>query len=190
MLGTIAAVCTSPLGGIPKFQRPSAKVGTWGLEGDYHNRKFRKSFSKPGKKKPNIDRHVLLVSEEVEHALGHHLLGRKLEPGKLAENITTRGLGDLANVRPHSLVIIDGGRVVLRVVQQEKPCKHVTKAYGLVFSRAIRGRRGIMCSIVRGTGQKIGPDLPIEIIAGGETVMQDPPPRDKLPGKAAELENV
>ena len=190
MIGSIVAVCTSVLGGIPKYPQPFVTIGKWGLEKDYHNREMRKSFSKPGTTKPNIDRHVLLVAAEVEEQLGREFFRKPLEPGKLSENITTRGFGDLSWVKPNLLVAIDGGRIMLRTGGQEIPCKHVTNVYGIKFAKAIRGRRGVICIIEKGFGEKIFPEQQIEIVGGGEAVAGAPSPQDPALCATAEFETA
>ena len=59
MQGTIAAVCTSPVGGIPKYSQVVATIAERGLLGDHHNRRERWSY-KRRVWVPNVDRHILL----------------------------------------------------------------------------------------------------------------------------------
>jgi len=160
MFGEVAAVCSSPVGNIPKYPQPFATMAKWGLEGDFHNRELRPSFSKRGTFKPNTDRHISLVAIEVIEGMGK-LLGRELGPGALGENITTRGLGNLSQIPDGTLLTI-GIDVVLRVSQQNNPCKNVLDAYGTKAFKWVARKRGLLCSIEQGFGQTIRPR---EIIA-------------------------
>jgi hypothetical protein len=160
MIGKIVAVCTSELGGIPKRAQPTGVIGKWGLYGDFHNREMRPSFSQRGVLKPN-DRHISIVALEVLVQLGCAHVGRALGPGELAENITVDGLGDLSQI-PNGARLMIGDKVWLRVTEQNQPCKHVRAAYGLKFYEAVRGRRGLLCTIERGFGEPIHQKDPIQ----------------------------
>jgi MOSC domain-containing protein YiiM len=167
MLGTIAAVCTSRSGGIPKLPRTQVVVGEWGLEGDSHNRPQRRKYS-TGEMVPNTDRHILIVAREVETELAKEVLGNPLASGRLAENITSEGLGGLSDLKPNDLIVIAGGRVRLRVVKQATPCGKLRRAYGLKLYQAIKGKRGVYCAIEQGKGEAIRPGDSVETISSEE----------------------
>ena len=189
MVGKVLAVCISPKGGIPKYPQPHVVVGQWGLFGDYHNREMRPSFSKPDTLKPNVDRHISLVAIEVLEELGEKYLGMLLKPGELSENITTKGLGDLSQITDGTRLSI-GEQVILRVVEQNQPCKNVRAAYGLEFYKQVTGRRGILCAIEKGVGATIHPGDFIEVLKGGEPVVADSPPDTSPPAKAKALQDA
>ncbi len=162
MNGTVVAVCISHVGNLPKHAQPRVTVGTHGLEDDYHNRELRPSFSNRGTFKPNIDRHISLVAIEVIEEMAK-LLGKTLGPGALGENITTRGMGDLSQIADGTRIMVGNG-VVLRVSQQNAPCKNVRAAYGLEGYQFVEGRRGLLCSIERGFQKIIEPEDHISLL--------------------------
>jgi hypothetical protein len=144
-----------------------AWLGKWGFEGDYHNREMRPSFSKPGTFKPNIDRHVTLLAREVVDALNSEL-GLQMRPGTLGENITTDGLGDLSTIKDGSCLRIcnrlGGELAVLRVVEQNQPCKNLSPVHRLL-PKKIYGRRGLLCAIESGTGNILMPNDTITVLS-------------------------
>lgn len=146
---------------------PCATLGRWGFEGDYHNSEMRPSFSKPGTLKPNVDRHITLLAMEVVDALNAEL-GLQMRPGTLGENITTADLGDLSDIPDGSRLRIRNRLGVelamLRVVEQNQPCKNLSPVHRLMPKR-IYGRRGLLCAIERGTGSILMPQDTIEVIA-------------------------
>lgn len=150
--GQIVSINISGTGGIPKNPIPMAHVGMWGLVGDYHNRQMRRSFSKPGTFKPNTDRHLTLLAQEVLTDLNRELL-LSLKGGSLGENITTKGLGDLSKIPDGSRLRI-GTQVVLRVTEQNQPCMNLYPVHRLLVKR-IYGRRGLLCTIEEGVDESI-----------------------------------
>lgn len=187
MTGVVVAVCTSPKGDIPKFPQPYVTVEQRGFKGDFHNREMRPSFSQRGTFKPNTDRHISLVAVEVLEGLGKHI-GKTLKPGALSENITTRGLGDLSQI-PDGARLLIGDKVILRVSQQNAPCKNVRASYGLEAYTWIQGRRGILCAVERGIGEMIRHGDSIEILRGGEGVTADRP-KSGSPAEAVVAEHL
>ncbi len=192
MQGTIVAVCTSSVSGIPKYPQVVATVAERGLEGDFHNRLERWSY---GRKifVPNVDRHLLLVSEEVKALIAKRTIvtgGRATlqKQGSLAENILVQGLGSLNQLSAGQMLAIRQGEVLLRVIEPAEPCKHVRAAYGLEVYKALMDRRGIYCAVHRGVGEKIYPNDAIQVIPGGEAATADLPPKDKPTADAAKLE--
>jgi hypothetical protein len=163
VVGVIVAVCTSPVSGLPKYARPEARVGAFGLEGDFHNREFRKSYSPPWLPKPNVDRHVTVFAAEVYDDLNRQL-GLELAPGAVAENIATRGLGDLSAI-PDGALIRLGRDVVLRVVEQNQPCRKLRALHRACVKR-VYGRRGLLCAIEHGHGATLRPGDPVVVLPG------------------------
>lgn len=161
MEGIVLALCTSPKGGVPKYPQSRVKVAKFGFEGDYHCRAERRSFKEPGKMKPNDDRHITVVAEEALQCV-NDALDLKLVAGSLAENILTRGLGDLSDVPPGAMISVNHGRVVLRVTGQNNPCVNLS-IYDKALVKAIYGKRGLLCTVVSGVGEVLEPDCPIGI---------------------------
>lgn len=150
--GSIVAACISPNEGLPKYPQQRVIVGEYGLEGDFHNRQMRRSFSKPGTLKPNEDRHITVVAQEALEAFNGEL-GLDLKAGDFGENFLTKGLGDLADV-PEGAVISIGRSIVLRVTKQNAPCKKLQQHHRLMV-KAAYGRRGVLCAIVKGRGAPV-----------------------------------
>ncbi len=157
MQGTILSINASREPGVTKIPYMAAIVGRWGFEGDRHNRELRPSFSKPGTLKPNTDRHITILAQEVIDDL-NQALGLSLVPGSLGENITTRGLGDLSQIQDGAMLSVrdPGGdmRLTLRVTEQNQPCKNLAPIHRLLVKR-IHGRRGLLCSIESGLGHLV-----------------------------------
>src|SRR3989344_1924988 len=154
MTGIVTAVSLSPKEGVPKYPQAQITLGRFGIEGDYHNREMRTSFSQRGAWKPNTDRHVTIIAEEVLQELNRKL-GTGLKPGDLGENITSRVLDDLSQVADGSIIQIAGA--ILRVSKQNTPCGVLRRAYGLSVRQALEERRGLLCAIERGAGAIIRP---------------------------------
>ena len=150
--GIIVAVCVNPNKGTRKSSCFAASVGQFGLLGDYHNRRERRSFSQPGTWKPNTDRHISILAAEAYDALNAEL-GTALMPGDFGENILVRGVGDLSDVADGSLISI-GANIVFRVVKQNKPCVNLQVYHHLMAKKAY-GRRGLLCAIEKGHGFNI-----------------------------------
>lgn len=162
MSGTIVAICISSLGGLPKYpQIQPVRVGTHGFVGDFHNRQKRPSFRNPGIVKENVDRHISVVAEEVLNALNEELR-IALRAGSLAENILTRGLGDLSDI-PNGARLAVGNGLILKVVEQNQPCKNLAPLHRLLVKR-IYGRRGLLCAIEQGRGCYVNAGDTIEVL--------------------------
>lgn len=155
--GRVVAVCTSRNSGIPKLQRKYARITHYGFAGDYHAKKMRHSFGTGGQK-PNIDRHISIVAQEVIDAINEEL-GLSLIPGSLGENITTSGLGDLSDIADGTIIHIGsvGTNVTLRVSQQNNPCSILSPLDKRIV-KTLHKRRGILCSVMGSFGQIVCPD--------------------------------
>ncbi len=161
--GKIVAVNISAHWNIPKYPVDGpVMLGSHGLVGDYHNREMRQSFSKPGTFKPNTDRHLTLFADEVMFDLNCEL-GTELRAGSLGENITTRGLGDLSQIRDGMRLRI-GNHVIIWVTEQNQPCKNLAPLHRLLVKK-VYGRRGLLCAIQCGRGHRIQEGDPIEVLS-------------------------
>lgn len=152
MTGTVAALCINPQHATAKFTQPSITIAQFGAEGDFHCKKMRRSFKGPFALKPNIDRNITVVAQEALDAVNQSL-GLELKSGDLGENITTEGLGDLSQIPDGSLICI-GEDIVLRVMEQNKPCKNLL-SYGPLVPKAFMRRRGLLCAVEWGVGKQI-----------------------------------
>lgn len=160
--GIVLAICTSPRAGCPKYTQPSAEIAEYGLNGDFHCKPMRRSFAIPGLQKPNTDRHVTVVGmESLEFA--NQTLGLNLKAGDLAENILTAGLGDLSELKPDDRLGI-GSRVILRVCEQNKPCKNLL-VYHKQLPKVLQGKRGVLCAVEKGAGEVITLGDPVVVVS-------------------------
>ena len=164
--GNIVAVCTSIRGGLPKYPCGEITVEKYGARGDYHCREQRPDFKNPTILVPN-DRHLLIVSlEALVHVSDELSLNPRLRAGSLGENLTTIGLGDLSDILPGAVIWI-GTTVVLRVLKQNKPCKHTAVIHSL-FNKTIytpeKPRRGLLCTVEKGIGFTVRTNEEIRIL--------------------------
>ncbi|MDO8407838.1 MAG: MOSC domain-containing protein [bacterium] len=160
-VGFITAVCTSPVGGVPKYPQEQVQVGLHGLVGDYHNRELRPSHNKSrlGVLMPNNDRHITMVAEEVYASLNAEL-GTALKAGDFGENILVKGMDNLGDIPSDARLMIDDGLVVLRVTEQNDPCKNLSPYHRLLVKK-VYGRRGLLCAIKFGRSCFLRPGLSI-----------------------------
>lgn len=158
--GRVVAVCVGEEGELWKHSVSEVVVGQHGLLGDRHATPTRRSFKDPSVIKPN-DRQVTLVAAEVlEHLAGE--LGIELVHGSFGENLTVSGMGDLSQIPDGTLLRI-GGRVVLRVTGQNKPCHNLQQHHPLLTKEAY-GRRGLLTTVVSGVGEILRSGDRIEIL--------------------------
>lgn len=160
-VGYITAVCTSLVGGVPKYPQERVQIGLHGLVGDYHNREWRPSHNKSrfGVLMPNNDRHITVVAQEAYDALNAEL-GIALKAGDFGENILVRDMGYLNDIPDDARLTTCGGHVVLRVVEQNDPCVNLAPYHRLMVKKAY-GQRGLLCAIERGRDAFLVPGLPI-----------------------------
>jgi len=193
MTGRIIAVCLSQSGGIPKKPRVSCVIAARGFEGDYHNRPLRWSYRRRIWV-PNTDRHLLIVAQETKWDIARQvqvIAGGKsnfLAQGSLSENILVEGLGDLSKMVGGQMLALCGGKILLRVIEPAKPCKHVRAAYGLGVYKALEGRRGLYCAVHEGLKMHVRGGDSIQVVPGGEGVAGDPAPKPRPTATAAPLE--
>ena len=104
---TVAAVCSSPSGGVPKYRQESIIMGSQGVEGDYHSGPVNR-HKKTGPPEPD-SRQVTLVAQEVLHELNLQFK-TELKPGDLGENVLVTGLGDLSQLKKGDRLRLGGQR--------------------------------------------------------------------------------
>lgn len=107
-------------------------IADLGLDGDWHARKDSK-------------RQVLLIDEETLQAFG-------LQPGRVRENITTRGI-DLKTLERGAK--IRAGEAVFEVTLPCAPCEFIDDIQpGL--REQMQGQRGMLARVLQGGAIKIG----------------------------------
>ena len=158
-IGRVVALCISEVGNVPKYPHEMITVGEFGFVGDFHAGKTRISRT-TGQPKPN-DRQVSLVAKEVLDNLSQEL-ALELKPGDLGENITTEGLGNLADI-PNGWSIKIGETVILEVTKQNDPCNNLS-VYHRLMVKSSYGRRGLLATVVGGAGTVLRPGATIEIV--------------------------
>ena len=141
--GTIISVNISSNGGVPKYPQQEVFIDRHGITGDYHSGEINK-HKKSGPSEPN-SRPISIVSLEVLNEI-NATLGINLQPGDLAENITTNNLGNLAELEEGDTINI-GAEVILRVTGQNKPCA-VLNVYHDLVSKSLVNKRGITATVI------------------------------------------
>ena len=102
-------------GGVPKLQRPWARVRADGVEGD--RQEDRRYHGGP-------DRAVCLYSLDLIEALQGE--GHSIVPGSIGENLTLHGI-DWSEVRQDARVEV--GEVLLEVTRAASPCHKIAGAF-------------------------------------------------------------
>ncbi len=106
--------------------------------------------------RPGSKRQVLLMDVETLTALG-------VEPGRVKENITTRGL------RLHKLAQGERlwvGEALLEVTGPCGPC-HLMNEIRAGLQEELRGRRGVLCRVVKGGRIRKGDKVTVPELAVG-----------------------
>lgn len=133
MSGTIINLFVAQGKGVPMQARQAVTaIAELGLEGDWHARKESK-------------RQVLLIDEETLQAFG-------LQPGRVRENITTRGI-DLKSLERGAK--IRAGEVVLEVTLPCAPCEFIDDIQPGLREK-MQGQRGMLARVLQGGAIKIG----------------------------------
>jgi MOSC domain-containing protein YiiM len=133
MSGTITNLFIAQGKGVPMQARQAVNaIADLGLDGDWHARKDSK-------------RQVLLIDEETLQAFG-------LQPGRVRENITTRGI-DLKTLERGAK--IRAGEAVFEVTLPCAPCEFIDDIQpGL--REQMQGQRGMLARVLQGGAIKIG----------------------------------
>ncbi len=136
--GRIRSVCISTEKGTVKQPVDAVHVNLHGIAGDAHAGEWHRQVS-------------LLAGEAVDAFAGE--LGRPLEDGEFAENITTDGI-DLDLVAPLDRLRI--GEVELEVTQIGKKCHGSTCAIFQAVGKCVMPTRGLFSRVIRGGDVKPG----------------------------------
>lgn len=110
---------------------------------------------------PGDGRHVTLIAAEAIAAVEAEL-GVALPPGATRRNLVTRG-ADLDALVGRGLAI---GPVRLRATRRCEPCDHLARLAGEPrLLRALVGRGGLRCDVLRGGTLRVGDPLEVEMDA-------------------------
>ena len=90
-VGKVISTNLSRNSGIPKYEKEFIEIYKFGVKGDYHSGKVNFHANKN-----NLGRQISIVSNEVLKEI-NGLIGKKLFPGSLGENILIEGFGYLEN---------------------------------------------------------------------------------------------
>ena len=169
MDAVVEAVSRSPKHGIGKWGEASIRLleGV-GVEGDAHAGRTVKHRSRVRRdaEKPNL-RQVHLIHGELHDELRTH--GFDVGPGRMGENVTTRGI-DLLGL-PAGARLRLGDEAVVEVTGLRNPCRQLEDVgIGLkaaVLDRDERGglvrKAGIMAVVVRGGEVRAGDAIEVEL---------------------------
>jgi len=150
--GRVVAVCRSATAGLLKRPEKEIWIGRYGVKGDSHAGRERRS-RRTGLMKKN-DRQISIVAKEVLDDL-HRRLGVTIPPGGFGENILVEGIGDLSRLSEGDRIYFDGG-VIVEVTEQNEPCANLNVWHKRVLYE-VMGRRGIV-----GVVKKVGTIRPDE----------------------------
>jgi MOSC domain-containing protein YiiM len=175
--GVVVAVCSSPTHSMSKPVRMTINlVAGVGVEGDAHAGATVQHRSRVGAvpPKPNL-RQVHLIHEALHDEL--RAAGFDLQPGRMGENVTTRGI-DLLGLPAGTLLHL-GATAVVRVTGLRNPCTQlVGLSQGLMAATLDRDgedglvrKAGIMGVVVEGGEVRAGDVIEISL---------PPEPREKL----------
>jgi MOSC domain-containing protein YiiM len=120
---TVVAVSSKETPGIPKISRPEVMlVAGRGVEGDYHAGEFVRHRSRAAKT-PDLPnrRQVHIIHSELFDEMA--ALGITVAPGRMGENITTRGLA-LLDLAPGARLHL-GESAVVEVTGIRNPCNQL-----------------------------------------------------------------
>lgn len=164
--GQVVAVCRSAAAGLLKRPEEEILIGRYGVKGDYHAGRERRS-RRTGLMKRN-DRQISIVAKEVLDDL-HHRLGITIPPGGFGENILVEGIGDLSHLCAGDRLSFDGG-VIVEVTEQNEPCTHLNVWHKRVLYE-VMGRRGIV-GVVKKVGTiRPGDRVRLESLVSGRSTI-------------------
>tara|TARA_B100000676_G_C18071267_1_gene844454 strand:+ start:563 stop:1036 length:474 start_codon:yes stop_codon:yes gene_type:complete len=141
MTGKVISTNLSKKGGIPKFPKEFINIYEYGVEGDFHSGKINYHANKN-----NINRQISIVSNEIINNI-NNVIGKKLYPGSLGENILIEGLGYLENFKKGMQLKI-GKSVILEITGQNQPCATLNKIDEKIL-KLIVGKRGLLARVIK-----------------------------------------
>lgn len=164
MNASVVAVHSKESAGIPKHPRESITlVAAYGVYGDWHAGPLSRHGSKKGK--PN-KRQVHLIHAELFEELAP--LGITVTPGKMGENITTRGL-PILDLAPGTRLHL-GAEAVIEVTGVRNPCNTLDaideRLLPLVAQKQADGsiirKAGVMAIVIAGGTVRAGDSIRVE----------------------------
>ncbi|BBK40797.1 MOSC domain-containing protein [Allostella vacuolata] len=169
MTGTVIAVSCSPTHTMSKPNRPAIRLlAGLGVEGDAHLGRTVKHRSRVARDptQPNL-RQLHLIHAELQDELS--AAGFAVPPGRMGENVTTRGIDLLA--LPTGTRLRLGARAVVEVTGLRNPCHQLNGLQpGLMAATLDRDgagnlvrKAGIMAVIVEGGDVHPGDGIAIEL---------------------------
>jgi MOSC domain-containing protein YiiM len=171
MIGVVASVNVSPTHTMAKPAQPAIHLQAGlGVEGDAHNGVTVKHRSRVARdpSQPNL-RQVHLIHAELHDELAAN--GFPVEPGRMGENVTTRGL-DLLGL-PTGTRLHLGPTAVVEVTGLRNPCVQLERIHsGLmaaVLDRdedgALVRKAGIMGTVLTSGDVSVGDEIRVEVPA-------------------------
>jgi MOSC domain-containing protein YiiM len=148
---------------VAKESHSSADVTAWGIPGDHHYGETR-TANLTGERVPN-NRPITVCGVEAGNAAAAQLGIKPPRPGGLGENFLLEGLGDLGDLEPGDQIRVFGldatePSVILEVRKQNDPCSNL-KIYHRQMPKALMGRRGVICTVVREGRARVGDHVDI-----------------------------
>lgn len=171
-MATVVAVSTKAGHGVDKANRPSVRlVAGEGVEGDAHRGVTVKHRSRVARDptQPNLRQVHLLHAELLDELAA---AGFDVAPGRLGENVTTRGVDLLA--LPTGTRLRLGGDAVVELTGLRNPCDQLEQLQaglrGAVLDHDADGalvrKAGVMAIVVQGGEVRPGDEVAIELPAG------------------------
>jgi len=138
-VGKVISTNLSRNSGIPKYEKEFIEIYKFGVKGDYHSGKVNFHANKN-----NLGRQISIVSNEVLKEI-NGLIGKKLFPGSLGENILIEGLGFLENFNKGDKLKF-GDDVILEITSQNQPCATLNSIDEKIL-KLIIGKRGLLANV-------------------------------------------
>ena len=129
--GTVISVNISEKKGVIKSPVQNIILNETGIKDDAHAGDWHRQVS-------------LLADESIDRFKG--VLGREIEYGEFAENITTKGLV-LYDMKPGDILKI-GEEVVMEVTQIGKECHGTGCAIFTAVGKCVMPKEGIFCKVI------------------------------------------
>jgi MOSC domain-containing protein YiiM len=178
--GTVLSVCIRAEAGLPKSQVDDIElIESYGINGDYHTRKFMRQRDLENKEpnKPN-NRQVLLVDTSIFSAI--EAQGIQLDPGMLGENIIVDGISLMELPSGTRLEI---GESILELTEVRRPCSQLNEIHPNLLQAVtnkvagkVRFNAGMMARIIKGGLVKPG-----DLVSVDKNYLNSP--QNRRPGK-------
>jgi MOSC domain-containing protein YiiM len=135
-------------GGVPKLPIPQARIGSLGIDGDYHN--DQRNHGGP-------DRAICLYTLEQIQRLQRE--GHPISPGSTGENITLDGIG-LEELTPGTRLLL-GEEVELEITSYAAPCTNISDSFNdgnftRISMQLYPGQSRVYARVLRGGVVSVG----------------------------------